>query len=145
MPFMRSEILFPNCHYKRLENGINQFIFLSNTRAAVDDYFSILESSPLAQGAPLSDVVCVLIELRETGMPPVTYMMMRYRAFVKAHKNYLPVVRVVYLYHTGFVVSLVQALIDLVAERKHANRRFFHINERAEAEAWLLEERLPQK
>lgn len=142
---MRAEILLPNCHYRQLDNGIHFFVFLSNTPSAVDDYFSILDSSPLAQGAPLSDVISVLIELRETGMPPVTYMMLRYRAFVKAHKNYLPAIRVAYLYHAGFVVSLVQALIDLVAERKLARRRFFHISERAAAEAWLLEERLPVK
>ena len=95
---MRAEILLRNCYYRQLENGIHAFVFLSNTRPAVDDYFSILETSPLARGEAVPDVICVLVELHHIGMPPVTYMMLRYRAFVKAHRERLPKVRIVYLY-----------------------------------------------
>ena len=136
---MRSEISLPQCQYRQLENGIHEFVFLSNTRLAVDNYFSILETSALAKGEQVPDVIRVLIELRQIGMPPVTYMMLRYRAFVKSHKDRIPTVRIVYLYRPGFVLSLVQSFIDLISERKYAKRRFFPVSERAQAEAWLFE------
>jgi hypothetical protein len=135
---MHSEMSLPHCEYKRLENGIHEFVFLSNTHLAVDDYFKILDTTPLARGEENADVLCVLIELRQTGTPPVTYMMLRYRDFVKLHKDHLPKVYVAYLYRSGFVLSLVQSFIDLISERKYATRRFFPIDERAQAEDWLL-------
>ena len=87
----------------------------------------------------------MLIQLPASGMPPVPYMMLRSRDFAKAHRQRLPKIRIVYLYPTGFVLSLVQAFIDLFSERKYATRRFFPIEERAEAEAWLLEESSVEK
>ena len=138
---MQTDLSTPYCQYRCLENGLHEFVFLSNTRAAVDDYFAILESSRIAWGEGMPDVVRLLIELRQPGMPPVSYMMERYRVFIKAHKDHMPTTRVVYLYRSGFITSLVRSFIGLVSERKHANRRFFPLEERAQAEAWLLEER----
>jgi hypothetical protein len=137
---MRAEVSLPNCHYRRLENGIHAFVFLSNTRGAVDDYFWILETSPFVRGELDIERVCVLIQLSSSGMPPVPYMMLRSRDFFRSHKARIPAIRMGILYPPGFVLSLVQAFIDLFSERKHATRRFFPLEERAEAEAWLLEE-----
>jgi hypothetical protein len=136
---MNSEMSRPHCEYRRLENGIHEFVFLSNTRLAIDDYFAILETTRFARGEDTPDVIRLLIELSQPGMPPVAYMMQRYRDFVKAHKNHMPTTRVVYLYRSGFIPSLARSFIGLVSERKHAYRRFFPVNERAQAEEWLLE------
>jgi hypothetical protein len=135
---MRAEISFPHCRYRQLENGIHTFVFLSSTRHAVDDYFSILETSPLAQGEVVLEKAYVLIQLHSSGMPPVPYMMLRSRDFFKSHKDRLPTIRIVYLYPPGFVLPLVQAFIDLFSEGKRTTRRFFPIAEREQAEAWLL-------
>jgi hypothetical protein len=142
---MRSEILLPHCHYRHLENGLHEFVFLSNSRLAVDDYFSILESHQLSQGEGSQEVLRLLIELRQPGMPPVSYMMQRYRDFVKANKDRMPATRVVYLYRSGFMLSMVRAFIGLISERKHTNRRFLPITEREQAETWLLEVPAAQK
>ena len=140
---MDTEILRPHCHYKRLDNGLNEFVFMSNTRLAVDDFFAILENSPMARGEKTPDVVRMLVELREPGMPPVSYMMQRYREFIKAHKDRLPTVRTAYLYRTGFILSMVRSFLRLIALPKQSNRRFFPIAEREQAEAWLLEQEQP--
>lgn len=140
---MHSEISLPHCEYKRLENGVHEFVFLSNTRMAVDDYFSILEASPMAQGEKVPEMIFVLIELRQPGMPPIAYMVQRYREFIKAHKHHLPTVRTAYLYRTGFIISIVRSFLRLIQPPKQSNRRFFPINERTQAEAWLLEEPTP--
>lgn len=141
---MDTEILLPNCHYQRLENGLHEFAFLNNTRLAVDDFFSILENSPMARREVVPEVVRVLVELREPGMPPVSYMMQRYREFIKAHKDHLPTVRTAYLYRTGFILSMVRSFLRLIALPKRSNRRFFPIAERALAESWLLEQEQPE-
>jgi hypothetical protein len=140
---MRSEISRPHCHYRQLENGVHEFVFLSNTRLAVDDYFAILETSPMAQGEKVADILHVLIELREPGMPPVAYMVQRYRDFIKVHKEHLPAVRTAYLYRTGFIISVVRSFLRLITTPKQTNRRFFPISDRAQAEAWLLNEAKP--
>src|SRR5687768_1584959 len=96
-----------HCEYKRLDNGIHEFVFLNNTRLAVNDFFSILENSPMARREITPEAVRVLVELREPGMPPVSYMMQRYREFIRLHKDHLPYVRTAYLYRTGFILSMV--------------------------------------
>jgi len=141
---MDIEILRPHCHYRRLDNGIHEFAFLNNTRLAVDDFFSILENSPMARGEANPDIIRVLVELREPGTPPVSYMMQRYREFIKVHKDRLPVIRTAYLYRTGFILSMVRSFMRLIAMPKQSNRRFFPIAERAQAEAWLLEQEQPE-
>jgi hypothetical protein len=140
---MDTEILRPHCHYRRRENGLNEFVFITNTRLAVDDFFAILESSPMAQGEKVADVIRMLVELREPGMPPVAYMMQRYREFIKVHKDHLPAIRTAYLYRTGFILSMVRSFMRLLTMPKQSNRRFFPIAEREQAEAWLLEEEQP--
>lgn len=140
-PFMRSETSLTHCQHRHLENGIHEFVFLNNTRLAVDDYFAILEASPMAQGEKTAEVLCALIELREPGMPPVGYMLQRYREFIKGRKNRLPpTIRTVFLYRTGFILSTVRSFLRLVPTPKQANRRFFPVSERAAAEAWLLDD-----
>jgi hypothetical protein len=142
---MQTDVSKPHCQYKRLENGLHEFVFLSNTRAAVDDYFAILESSRIAQGEYRPDIVRLIIELRNPGTPPVSYMMQRYAEFVRAHKDHLPPVRIVYLYRPGFILSMVRSFIGLMPESRYANRRFFPVTERAQAEAWLLEKPASQE
>jgi hypothetical protein len=137
---MDTEITLAHCHYKRLDNDLHEFVFMSNTRLAVDDFFSILENSPMARGEANPDIIRVLVELREPGMPPVSYMMQRYRDFIKVHKDHLPIVRTAYLYRTGFILSMVRSFLRLIALPKQSNRRFFPIAEREQAEAWLLEQ-----
>lgn len=140
---MDTEITLPHCQYKRRENGVHEFAFLTNTRLAVDNFFSILEDSPMARGEANPDIIRVLVELREPGTPPVSYMMQRYREFIKVHKDRLPTIRTAYLYRTGFILSMVRSFMRLIAMPKQSNRRFFPIEERAQAESWLLEEEQP--
>jgi hypothetical protein len=142
---MRPQISLPNCQYRHLENGLHEFVFLTNTRLAVDEYFSILESHQLAPGEAIPDMLRLLIELRQPGMPPVAYMMQRYRDFIKSNKERMPKTRAVYLYRSGLMTSLARSFIGLISERKHGNRRFFPIAEREQAEAWLLESHSAQK
>jgi hypothetical protein len=130
----------PQCRYQRLANGIDEFTFLSNTRAAVDDYFTLLCTyvATTAQTEP-GRVMRMLIILQEPGMLPVSYMMERYRHFIHSHQD-LPSTRVVYLYHGNVILSMVRSFLGLITERKHTNRQFLHMNERPQAEAWLLEQ-----
>jgi hypothetical protein len=47
---------------------------------------------------------------------------------------------VAYVYAGGFMISIVKAFLSLMPERYQVQRRFFHVNERAEAEKWLLQQ-----
>jgi hypothetical protein len=79
-----------------------------------------------------------LIELRQAGMPNVAYMTNRYRANTVLYQQPLPPARVAYVYTSGFVFSMVSALLSLAAKQHDFQQRFFHISDREAAEEWLL-------
>lgn len=138
---MQADLSTRMCLESQLPNGIYEFVFLKNSRQAVDDYLAIMERyvSGSDHFQLIGSTARVLIELRETGMPPAAYMANGYRDLLLKYDTSLPNVRVVYLYKGGFFLPIARSFTRLLPERHQIQRRFFHVNERAQAEAWLVE------
>ena len=139
---MNFETSTRNCRHTRLTNGIFEFIFFNNDRSSADEFFAILDKyfSALERDEIQIPVAHVLIELRQAGMPPVAYMSGRYRDFLIRYKGNLPPTRFVYLYTSGFMVSIVRTFLAFIPERNTVQRQSFHVSEREKAETWLLDE-----
>lgn len=137
---MNFSVVTPNFLYKRLDNGILEFVLLNNSRAAADDFFDTMERyhQSLAAGQIQDTQLAFLIELRQPGMPNVAYMSSRYRSNMTRYQHEPPPARVAYLYTSGFVFSMVSALLSVAAKQYDFQQRFFHTSERPEAEEWLL-------
>lgn len=137
---MNFSVATDNFQYKRLSNGIFEFTLLNNSRAAADEFFDVVDKFHAAIAAKqLTDSqTCWLIELRQAGMPNVAYMANRYRANIAKYDHELPPARVAYVYTSGFVFSMVNALISLAPKSYVFQQRFFHREERQDAEIWLL-------
>jgi hypothetical protein len=137
---MNFSVLTPNFQYKLMDNGIFEFVFLNNSRAAADEFFDAMERyhQAVAAGQIHEKQLSFLIELRQPGMPNVAYMSHRYRANMTRYHHEPPPARVAYIYTSGFVFSMVSALLALAAKQYDFQQRFFHVSEREEAEAWLL-------
>lgn len=146
---MNFSVTTPNFQYKRLDNGILEFVLLNNSRAAADDFFDAMERyhQVLAAGQIQETQLAFLIELRQAGMPNVAYMSHRYRINMMRYQHEPPPARVAYLYTSGFVFSMVSALLAVAAKQYDFQQRFFHTSERPEAEEWLLgrDETLPRR
>lgn len=130
----------PNFQYKRLDNGIFEFVLLNNSRAAADDFFDVMERYHKAlEAKQVHDThTAFLIELRQGGMPNVAYMSNRYRSNMTRYDHKPPPARVAYVFTSGFVFSMVSALLSLAAKQYEFQQRFFPISERQTAEEWLL-------
>jgi hypothetical protein len=137
---MNFSTITPNFQYKRMDNGIFEFVFLNNSRAAADEFFEVIGRfhAAVAAGQLHEKQTAFLIELRQPGMPNVAYMTNRYRSNMTLYQHELPPARVAYVYTSGFVFSMVSALLSLAAKQYDFQQRFFHVSEREEAEAWLL-------
>ena len=137
---MNFTVATPNFQYKRLDNGIFEFVLLNNSRAAADDFFDVIARFHAAVAAKqVHDTqTAFLIELRQAGMPNVAYMTNRYRANMALYQQQLPPARVAYVYTSGFVFSMVSALLSLAAKQYEFQQRFFHVSDREAAEEWLL-------
>jgi hypothetical protein len=137
---MNFSVTTPNFQYKRLDNGIFEFVLLNNSRAAADDFFDVIARFHQAVGAGQVHEMrtAFLIELRQAGMPNVAYMTNRYRSNMALYQHELPPARVAYVYTSGFVFSMVSALLSLAAKQYDFQQRFFHTSERQTAEDWLL-------
>jgi hypothetical protein len=137
---MNFTVTTPNFQYKRLDNGIFEFVLLNNSRAAADDFFDVMERFHQAVEAKQvqETYTAFLIELRQAGMPNVAYMSSRYRVNMTRYHHEPPPARVAYVYTSGFVFSMVSALLSLAAKQYDFQQRFFPITEREAAEEWLL-------
>ena len=139
---MQSDPSPPLCLESRLPNGIYEFVFLKNNRQAVDEYLAIMKRYISGEDhlELVGSAARVLIELREPGMPPAAYMANGYRDLLLNYDTPLPSVQVGYIYSGSFLLSMARTFTMLLPVRHQIQRRFFHISERAQAEAWLLAE-----
>jgi hypothetical protein len=136
---MNFSVTTPNFQYKRLNSGIFEFVFLNNSRAAVEEFFDVMERFHKAvdAGQVTETHTAFLLELRQAGMPNVAYMANRYRANAARYQQKLPPARVAYIYKSGFVFSMVSALLALAPQQYEYQQRFFQANDRDEAVIWL--------
>lgn len=128
------------CQYARLPNGIEHVILLDNSRQAADgllDFFDryLTALDPNTNTPPL----VVLVELRQSGMPPLAYLSRCYQDLLKMHAPKQLRARIAYVYVGGFVMPIVSSIFRLIRNATLVERRFYPIGEKAEAEAWLLE------
>jgi len=137
---MNFSVTTPNFQYKQLDNGIFEFVLLNNSRVAADDFFEVIARfhKAVEAGQVHETHTAFLIELRQAGMPNVAYMTNRYRANMTLYQQQLPPARVAYVYTSGFVFSMVSALLSLAARQHDFQQRSFPISERQAAEDWLL-------
>jgi hypothetical protein len=137
---MNFAVTTSNFTYRRLDNGIFEFTLLNNSRAAADEFFDVMDRfhKAVGEGQIAETRTAFLIELCQAGMPNVAYMANRYRTNAALYQQTLPPARVAYIYKSGFVFSMVNALLSVAPHKYEFDQRFFQTNDRPEAVIWLL-------
>lgn len=129
-----------HCQYARLSNGIEHVILLDNSRQAADGLLDFFDRYLTTLNPdPTTPPLIVLVELRQSGMPPLAYLSRCYQDLLKLHAPKQLRARIAYVYVGGFVMPIVTSIFRLIRNATQVERRFFALKDRAEAEAWLLE------
>jgi hypothetical protein len=123
--------------YYQLENGIYEIIFLSKTRASVDEFFQVMQL--IYDASNTKQMVRILIDLSMSGMIPMQYMFQQSQSWRSRNPNNLPL-RGVILYPEKGILPIARVLVNtaLQARGAQANLRLESILKRDESVEWLL-------
>lgn len=116
-------------YIRHADCDVHEFVFHQANRLAVDEFLVVLD--PILSQAPNDRPLRVLVDLRPDGLPPINYVFPRLKAFFQ--KRYVFGFRVVYLYDSSTLLSMIQSFLNLL--RQKTERRF--MTDREAALAWL--------
>lgn len=125
------------------ENGVREMRLHDSTRQAVDE-LTVHMSSVMASWQPEQDgrQVYLLVDMRDSGLPPLNYMMQKVREWIS---NYRHIMRQVYIreallvpINSGIVLSLAGTFARMLPV--DSDVKFFSPDEYEDAIAWLLQQ-----
>ena len=122
-----------HCQYDILENGVHHFVWLTDKRQAVDDYFEI--ATPIILDAVPKGQIRFLIEFMSDNLPPLKYMTRRAKNFYAEHPHVPEQFYIAFL-HNSYEINMAEAMLEGI--RNSTTRRFFNRSEREQALQWLV-------
>jgi hypothetical protein len=123
------------CMYGELDTGIVELTFTEASREAVDEL--LLHMDEIYRSADANPIVRVLVDHRNVGMQPVTYMYQKMREWNASHRVYFSS-RAAILIDDTFLVRLVDSLLKTVLRTAMVEIRYFTSGDRDAAIRWLL-------
>lgn len=120
-------------HTHYLNNDVHKLVLQSKTTQAVDD--ALQHMKQILDDQAYEDRLLLLIDTRQSGVPPVSYFLSAIRQFYGGRDD-LPPVRAAYLYDDNVVLSVIQAFLDRIP--MDASRRFMRGKSEIDAIEWLL-------
>ena len=131
---VRVETSSPGCVYVRLENGIHKFTFLRSNYEAVDEWINHLaDANHVTQP---HEVQLQLIDMRESGLPPVRYTVRKARQFY-AENPRQPRMRIAFLFTPNVLITIARRLLSEFGGAD-TPRHFFGEHDEKAAINWLL-------
>jgi hypothetical protein len=121
--------------YGELDNGVLELTFTEASREAVDEL--LLHMNEIYRTAGANEIVRVLVDHRNVGMQPVTYMYQKMREWNASHRVYFSS-RAAILIDDTFLVRLVDSLLNTVLRTTVVDIRYFSSGQRDAAIRWLL-------
>jgi hypothetical protein len=137
-----TEVVKKRCIHRHLENGIHEFVFTESSRAAVDEWMSLLEQIYEQYADQTPELVRMsLIDVRQSGTLPLNYFFKSWQDWNRKHPAPTDTKgRVAGLHNVNeFVVGLVQSFANLFSPDTKVS--FFKGDKREDAIAWLLKEK----
>lgn len=135
----------PITEHTRLANGVDHLLLRNNSRQAADGLLAFLDSylTTLAPHPTDTPPLLLMVELAQSGMPPLAHLSHHYQLLLKRHSSKQLHARIAYVYTGGFMLPIVRSIFSLIRSASHVQRQYFPIDERDRAMAWLLEEPNP--
>lgn len=118
---------------------IHKFIFYAPSRLAVDEFVEhLIYMNEHLVDMPDEMVVKILLDIRESGIPPIRYMTARVSQFQKRLPKRLSS-RTVIIYGDSTMLALISNVVMLMSRLSSDEIRFYHADAYDEALAWLAE------
>lgn len=124
------------CEFSQHESGICEYTFHKSSRQAVNEFLA--QNNKVIVNAEDDQTLLVLIDISPSGLPPLAYFLSRVREEMKQHPYRLSS-RVAILYKDSRLLGLMDNTVRLITNSKDKTR-FFKLENRDQALAWLLEE-----
>lgn len=121
------------------DDDVHETVFLAPNRQAVDEYLDFLKYlDDTLDDTPKDTLVRHIIDLRESGLPPIRYLSTTVQRWNKVSRNRRPG-RIAVLYGENIMVTLLGNVVNLLSKRGYDQARFFSGDERDAAFRWLRE------
>lgn len=128
------------CEQTQLESGIIYLRLLDNSLHAVNALLDFLDRHIAAlESDHASEPLLLIIEVSPIGAPPLSYASRCYQDLLKRHATKKFHARIACLFGSNVLMSILNSIFRVIRNARSVERRFFHLHERAQAEAWLLE------
>ena len=125
-----------HCIYTRLENGVHEFVMLSSKRDAIDVYMAMYE--PIYRQLPADGVMYSIVDQSQSGMPPITYLTSAVKRMIDNNPPRRKTCMAI-IFSNNMMVALLETVRTLLTKPGYDDVRFFHVNNRDQAIAWLNE------
>jgi hypothetical protein len=123
------------CAYNRLDNGIHELTFRESSREAIDEFFHHVES--ILKNTDPSSVARYILDVTQADRPvSMMGIIQRFRK-LETQMPRRAKGRTAILHPQGSMLSFVDGLIRALAPTQDITR-FFPVEKRAEAIAWVL-------
>lgn len=126
------------CLYRKLDNGIHEFIMAEASRPAVDEFIDALDE--MAQSLLPGKTAPILID-SSVGIQPLRYIFARTLTLLRGHSTPVETARMAMVLRPNVLINTIQVMMRIFP---FINLRFFQPDEREQAIAWLLEPRHPR-
>ncbi len=123
------------CVYQVLDGQIHEFVFFEDSHEALAKGMSIVET--IYQQFAGDNRLRLLCDFAQSGMPPMRYAIRLIQELDRRYPN-RPLLRVAFLHSPGPLVKIALSLMQVI--QRDDKRRFFDVDERQQAIAWLLKE-----
>jgi hypothetical protein len=119
--------------YTKYADTIHEFQFRVSSPTAIDAWLTSLET---LQSQNRHHPTCLLLDLSQSGILPMTYTAQQARRLLAQYTELGPI-RVAVLHKTDFPVELVKAFTRVMYLKIKMEIRYFPVEERQRALAWL--------
>ncbi|MBC7809888.1 MAG: STAS/SEC14 domain-containing protein [Burkholderiales bacterium] len=120
------------CRYE-LADGFHQITLMDGTTRTFDQFLEMM--AYLYGITPEGERLNVLLDLRQSGFPPLQYAFQTAQSFFARHRN-RPVTRFAFLHGPTTLAALAKSFFGLLRLRDEG--RFFALEETEQAKAWLI-------
>lgn len=123
------------CRYTLLDDSIHAFTFVDASREAVDEYYDHM--ALIVAYADPTERLRMLIDIRESGVPPIGHLVAQTRRFNATHRVRLKTATAV-IYANSGMLSLMDSAAHLLTRPEYNKIAFFQSYE--DAVDWLQDQ-----
>ena len=124
------------CLYSHLREDIHAFSFKAPSQAAVNQFVGYLSDLRVNESP---NTIRLLLDWSESGLMPLTYTFQQTRKFFGQYLNW-NATRIAILYGANFPIVMAETFFRMVRFSIAYDVKFFPVEARSEALAWLQEE-----